>query len=80
MLTQLTPSSIIDFLDTPYILQQEQIDFYQKNRFIKLKDVLNKETIDFFFFKNHRKGSRVEQGEEITQRKRYLWYGISTNI
>jgi ectoine hydroxylase-related dioxygenase (phytanoyl-CoA dioxygenase family) len=29
-------------------LSQEQIDFYQKNRFIKLKEVLNLETIQFF--------------------------------
>ena len=44
-----TPSkSISEFLNQPYSLSQEQIDFYQKNRFIKLKEVLNLETIQFF--------------------------------
>ncbi len=44
-----TPSkSISEFLNEPYSLSQEQIDFYQKNRFIKLKEVLNLETIQFF--------------------------------
>jgi len=43
-----TPTSIIEFLEKPYSLTQDQIDFYQKNRFIKLKQVLNEETIRFF--------------------------------
>jgi ectoine hydroxylase-related dioxygenase (phytanoyl-CoA dioxygenase family) len=43
-----TPQDILDFLDTPYVLSQEQVDFYQRNRFIKLKQVLNHETLDFF--------------------------------
>ena len=43
-----TPASIIEFLEKPYSLTQDQIDFYQKNRFIKLKHVLNEETIGFF--------------------------------
>lgn len=42
------PKSIIEFLEKPYAITQEQIDFYQKNRFIKLKEVLNKETLHFF--------------------------------
>lgn len=32
-------------LDTPYELQPEQIDFYQKNRFIKLKHVFDADTL-----------------------------------
>ena len=40
--------SISDFLDTPYLLTNDQIEFYQKNQFIKLKAVLNTETIQFF--------------------------------
>jgi hypothetical protein len=40
--------SISDFLDTPYLLTQDQLDFYQKNQFIKLKEVLNPETVQFF--------------------------------
>jgi len=42
------PSSITSFLKQPFELSQEQIDFYQTNRYIKLKNVLNKETVQFF--------------------------------
>ena len=45
---QTLPKSISEFLETPYSLSQEQIDFYQKNRYIKLKEVLNLETVLFF--------------------------------
>ena len=45
---QTLSKSISDFLNEPYSLSQEQIDFYQKNRFIKLKEVLNPETVQFF--------------------------------
>lgn len=45
---QTIPNSIKEFLDTPYSLNQDQIDFYQKNRFIKLKEVLNQETVAYF--------------------------------
>ena len=42
------PSSIEQFLQTPFELSQEQIDFYQQNRFIKLKQVLNEESLNYF--------------------------------
>ncbi len=42
------PLNISKFLEKEYILKQEQIDFYQKNRYIKLKEVLNQEVLDFF--------------------------------
>jgi ectoine hydroxylase-related dioxygenase (phytanoyl-CoA dioxygenase family) len=42
------PFSIIEFLTQPYELTRDQIDFYQKYRYIKLKEVLNQETLDFF--------------------------------
>ena len=45
---QTIPNSIKEYLDTPYSLNQDQIDFYQKNRFIKLKEVLNQETVAYF--------------------------------
>jgi ectoine hydroxylase-related dioxygenase (phytanoyl-CoA dioxygenase family) len=45
---QTLSKSISEFLNEPYSLNQQQIDFYQKNRFIKLKEVLNLETIQFF--------------------------------
>jgi len=42
------PNSITEFLTQPYELTQEQIHFYQKFRYIKLKEVLNQETLLFF--------------------------------
>ncbi len=42
------PLSIQSFLQKPYALSQEQIDFYNQNRFIKLKQVFNSETLQFF--------------------------------
>ena len=45
---QILPFSIKEHLDNPYPLRHDQIDFYQKNRFIKLKQVLNEETLSFF--------------------------------
>jgi ectoine hydroxylase-related dioxygenase (phytanoyl-CoA dioxygenase family) len=42
------PSSIAQALREPYSLTDEQIGFYQSNRFIKLKQVLNRETVDYF--------------------------------
>lgn len=35
-------------LDTPYLLTEDQKDFYRKNRFIKLKDVFDRETLNHF--------------------------------
>lgn len=42
------PQEIQNFLGTPYSLDPRQIESYQKNQFIKLKDVLDKQTIAFF--------------------------------
>ena len=35
-------------LETPYTLNKEQVEFYQKNKFIKLKQVLDKKTLTYF--------------------------------
>ncbi|RZJ61096.1 MAG: phytanoyl-CoA dioxygenase [Flavobacterium sp.] len=43
-----TPSSVTENLTQPYALTAEQIAFYQKNRFIKLKNVFSAETIAYF--------------------------------
>ena len=51
------PTSVLSFLEEPYTLSQEQIDFYNTHRYIKLKQVLNKETLEFF---NEAIGKRVE--------------------
>jgi ectoine hydroxylase-related dioxygenase (phytanoyl-CoA dioxygenase family) len=42
------PSSILDFLQQPYVLTDEQIQFYDTYRYIKLKNVLNDESLHFF--------------------------------
>jgi ectoine hydroxylase-related dioxygenase (phytanoyl-CoA dioxygenase family) len=42
------PESIREKLAIPYKLNNEQIDFYVKNQFIKLKEVLDIQTLDFF--------------------------------
>lgn len=42
------PSHITEKLSQPYSLKQEQVAFYQKNRFIKLKQVFDAETIAYF--------------------------------
>ena len=42
------PDSIAFELDQPYPLTPEQVDFYQRNRYIKLKHVLSAAALDFF--------------------------------
>lgn len=42
------PTSIAEVLEEPYSITQEQIDFYQKNRYIKLKNVISPEAIAYF--------------------------------
>ncbi|WP_264510147.1 phytanoyl-CoA dioxygenase family protein [Flavobacterium sp. N1719] len=42
------PDSIATFLATPYNLTSDDIAFYNQYRYIKLKSVLNHETVDFF--------------------------------
>ena len=50
-------------LNTPYSLTTEQIDFYQQNRFIKLKQVFDQPTISYF---NEAITRRVEQMNKQT--------------
>lgn len=42
------PLSVQEKLDQPYQLSQEQVNFFQQNRYIKLKQVLDQETLAFF--------------------------------
>lgn len=42
------PSSIMSFLEKPYPLNREQIQFYRQNRYIKLKNVFDEATLSFF--------------------------------
>ena len=66
------PSSVIASLAKPFELTADQISFYQQNRFIKLKQVFDEETISFF---NEAIGKRVEvmnhQYTPLEQRSTY---------
>lgn len=42
------PDSILRFLEAPFALSEAQIQYYQKYRYIKLKDVFDEATIRFF--------------------------------
>lgn len=42
------PESILSFLQSNYTLSLEQIEYYDQYRYIKLKEVLNQETLDYF--------------------------------
>ena len=42
------PESIRKKLEAPYALTKDQLTFYQKNQFIKLKEVFDTEIIHFF--------------------------------
>ena len=54
---------LLQQLNTPYSLTKEQIDFYQENRFIKLKHVFDQPTISYF---NEVITRRVEQMNKQT--------------
>jgi ectoine hydroxylase-related dioxygenase (phytanoyl-CoA dioxygenase family) len=60
------PISIHTFLQEPYPITNDQISFFDKNRFIKLKQVLNKEAVEFF-------ANRITQKvHEVSGEKRAL--------
>jgi ectoine hydroxylase-related dioxygenase (phytanoyl-CoA dioxygenase family) len=60
------PNSIRTFLQESYPITNDQISFFDKNRFIKLKQVLNKEAVEFF-------ANRITQKvHEVSGEKRAL--------
>jgi len=67
------PSSVLAALATPYQLTNDQIEFYQQNRFIKLKQVLDEPTLSFF---NDAISKRVaEMNNESTPLEQRSTYG-----
>jgi hypothetical protein len=44
----IVPFQLKEELQQPFQLSPKQIDFYQQNRFIKLKSVLSQPVLDFF--------------------------------
>jgi ectoine hydroxylase-related dioxygenase (phytanoyl-CoA dioxygenase family) len=67
------PSSILEVLVKPYQLTADQIEFYQKNRFIKLRQVFDEVTISYF---NEAIGKRVDiMNKENTPLEQRSTYG-----
>lgn len=59
-------------LDEPYQLSQEAIEFYQKNRYIKLKNVLDAETLAYYGEAISKKVNELNNQEKpIDQRDTY---------
>ena len=55
------------------ILSNEQIRFYQNNRFIKIREVLNQSTLDYFnqVISNRLDKFREEKAEPLQERDTY---------
>jgi hypothetical protein len=53
------PVSILSFLNEHYKLSEKEISFYTQNKFIKLKQVLNEETISWHFYKSSTSGEKM---------------------
>jgi ectoine hydroxylase-related dioxygenase (phytanoyl-CoA dioxygenase family) len=67
------PSSIEQHLKEEMILSNEQIRFYQNNRFIKIREVLNQSTLDYFnqVISNRLDKFREEKAEPLQERDTY---------
>jgi len=48
MITTIDKTSILSKLNTEFKLGQEQVDFFRENGFVKLKNVLDKEVLDYY--------------------------------
>ena len=55
--------SIQEIFDTPYTLSQDQIDFYVKYQYIKLKQVFDVDTLQFF---NEQISAQVDKMNQVT--------------
>jgi ectoine hydroxylase-related dioxygenase (phytanoyl-CoA dioxygenase family) len=61
-----------NLLDQPYELSQEAIDFYQKNRYIKLKNVFDADTLAFYGDKISQKVTELNKNDKpLDQRDTY---------
>ena len=61
-----------NLLDRPYELSQEAIDFYQKNRYIKLKNVFDADTLVFYGDKISQKVAELNKNDKpLDQRDTY---------
>ncbi len=61
-----------EILNQPYPLSQEAIDFYQKNRFIKLKNVFDADTLAYYGEKISQKVAELNKNDKpLDQRDTY---------
>ncbi|MBL7818958.1 MAG: phytanoyl-CoA dioxygenase family protein [Saprospiraceae bacterium] len=61
-----------NLLDQPYELSQEAIDFYQKNRYIKLKNVFDTKTLAYYGEKISEKVAKLNKNDKpLNQRDTY---------
>lgn len=66
------PASILSFLEQPYLLSEEQVQWYDANRYIKLKAVLNEETVAYYSRIISDKVAELSREERpLTQRDTY---------
>jgi ectoine hydroxylase-related dioxygenase (phytanoyl-CoA dioxygenase family) len=56
-------------LNTPYILSQFQIDFFQKNRYIKLKNVFDAESLAYYGEKITEKVNELNKNKDPLDRR-----------
>ena len=69
---QAVPSSVLSFLAQPYSLSDEQILFFDTYRYIKLKGVLNEETVAYYAGIISEKVAELSREERpLTQRDTY---------
>jgi ectoine hydroxylase-related dioxygenase (phytanoyl-CoA dioxygenase family) len=55
------PTDVLQFLEQPYLLTQEQIEHYNRYRYIKLKEVLSPEVVSFYADVISRKVTELNQ-------------------
>ena len=71
-LLRLKHSKMKNILDQPYPLSQEAIDFFQKNRYIKLKNVFDAETLTYYGDIISQKVAELNQNDKpLDQRDTY---------
>ena len=58
------PQSVSEFLNTPYELSADQIAYFRENGFIKLKQVLSKEVIEYMDLIITEEVNRLRAGKE----------------
>ena len=69
---------LADQLHQPYILSQEQIEFYQNNRYIKLKNVLSQEVIEYYRKIIGETVNKTKPTGSTIGKKGYLWKSLFT--